>query len=302
MGNWKNIAIASGTVVVLAGGWALFRPELLFVNQQVSEKAPSSTSQSTIELAKGSFKSYAHESKGTALVLKSNGKSILRLQDFKTSNGPDVHVYLVKGADASQDGVNKNGFVDLGTLKGNIGDQNYDLPTDFDLKNYSGVSIWCKRFGVDFAGATLQASSSTSPTALEEAPSPYAQLASYNFGAAPTITVTHGGLSGKATGTAALIEKDNQRFISLSGLHLPKGSFEVLLVKAEDATTTDEIKAAPQIKLGKATKGLVAFPIDDKVDAWLYRTVSIWDTKTHQSIAVAHLRSDQELKKTFFLI
>ena len=47
------------------------------------------------------------------------------------------------------------GFVDLGALKGNIGDQNYDVPADLDLSRYRAVSIWCRRFSVNFGAAPL---------------------------------------------------------------------------------------------------------------------------------------------------
>jgi hypothetical protein len=295
MANWKPIAITGGIVVLLAGGWALFRPELLFVNQKVNEKSPSASTPKAETIAKGSFKSYAHESGGDALVIKTDNKYVLRFENFKTSNGPDVHVYLVKNADPGQDSVNKNGFLDLGTLKGNLGDQNYDLPADFDLKTYGSVSIWCKRFGVDFAGAPLAQAQTN-----RDVPHSAARLAA--FFSAPEIVVTHGQLSGKATGNAGLVESGGKRFVRIKGLKLPKGSFKVLLVKAEDAKETKEIKAAPQIVLGKGANGTVSFPIDDKVDAWLYRTVSIWDAKKSQSIAVAHLRSDQELKKMLLFI
>jgi hypothetical protein len=85
-----------------------------------------------------------------------DGKKTLRLTNFETSNGPDVHVYLVAAQDAKDnDAVTKAGFVDLGSLKGNIGDQNYDLPANADLAKYRAVTIWCKRFSVNFGTAPL---------------------------------------------------------------------------------------------------------------------------------------------------
>ena len=59
-------------------------------------------------------------------------------------------------ADAKDnDTVTKAGFIDLGSIKGNIGDQNYDLPAGVDLSKYRAVTVWCKRFGVNFATAPL---------------------------------------------------------------------------------------------------------------------------------------------------
>ena len=81
---------------------------------------------------------------------------MLRLTDFETSNGPDVHVYLVASQDASDnDTVTRAGFIELGSLKGNIGDQNYILGSDLDLAKYRTVSVWCKRFSKNFGAAPL---------------------------------------------------------------------------------------------------------------------------------------------------
>src|SRR5207247_1091996 len=81
---------------------------------------------------------FAQEAKGTWTVYRiADGRRILRLEQFETSNGPDVHVYLVAAADVQQDATVKTaGFVDLGSIKGNRGDQNYDVPADVDLAKY----------------------------------------------------------------------------------------------------------------------------------------------------------------------
>jgi Electron transfer DM13 len=86
-----------------------------------------------------------------------DGTRVLRLTSFRTSNGPDVHVYMVAADDAKDaETVKQAGFIDLGILKGNIGDQNYSLGSDLDLAKYRAVSIWCKRFGVNFGAAALK--------------------------------------------------------------------------------------------------------------------------------------------------
>jgi hypothetical protein len=87
------------------------------------------------------------------------GRRVLRLTDFATSNGPDVRIYLVAAADVQDNETVKTaGFVELGPMKGNIGDQNYDIPATVDLANYKTVTIWCKRFGVNFGSAPLATS------------------------------------------------------------------------------------------------------------------------------------------------
>jgi hypothetical protein len=108
-------------------------------------------------LASGTFHSVAHETHGTATLLRlADGSRILRLTEFTTSNGPDVRVYLVAASDASDNAsVKRAGFIELGRLKGTDGDQNYDVPADLDLSKYRAVTIWCKRFAVNFATAPL---------------------------------------------------------------------------------------------------------------------------------------------------
>ena len=108
-------------------------------------------------VTKGNFKGLAHETKGLASIYQlADGKRTLRLTEFATSNGPDVHVYLVAAeVEKGNDAVKEAGFIDLGSMKGNIGDQNYEIPADADLSKYRTVSIWCARFGVNFGIAAL---------------------------------------------------------------------------------------------------------------------------------------------------
>lgn len=147
-------------IVAAGAAWYAFRPERIFINQRVNEQFPTASAAMSKQLAAGEFHSGAHETKGTAAVFQlADGKKTLRLTNFATSNGPDVHVYLVAAQDAKDaDTVTKAGFVDLGTLKGNIGDQNYDLPANADLAKYRAVTIWCKRFSVNFGTAPLNSS------------------------------------------------------------------------------------------------------------------------------------------------
>jgi hypothetical protein len=159
----KRSLVIAGLVAVGAVGWYLFRPDLLFVNKQVHEdvaQAADPAREAAVApsaLARGSFHSVAHETRGTATILDlGGGKRILRLTDFATSNGPDVRVYLVAAPDAANNKtVRKAGFVELGALKGNQGDQNYDVPASVDLGKYRAVTIWCRRFSVNFATAPL---------------------------------------------------------------------------------------------------------------------------------------------------
>jgi hypothetical protein len=156
----RRTVIIAAAILVGAIGWYLFRPERLIVNVTVNEPFPVTTGAATPPvLGSGHFHSVAHESKGQATIYQlADGKRLLRLSEFTTSNGPEVQVYLVAVPDASDnETVTKAGFVRLGALKGNIGDQNYELPPDLDLTKYQAVTIWCRRFGVNFATAPLAA-------------------------------------------------------------------------------------------------------------------------------------------------
>jgi hypothetical protein len=91
-----------------------------------------------------------HNAEGLAKVIRlDNVSTILRLENFKATNGPDLYVYLATDNSASD-------FVNLGRLKGNIGNQNYDIPEGTDLSRYDTVLIWCKAFSVLFGGAKLE--------------------------------------------------------------------------------------------------------------------------------------------------
>jgi hypothetical protein len=154
----KRRILIGGVVVLGVVGWYLFRPELLFVNRQVNEEQVASAGATVArELATGRFHSVAHETHGTATIQDvGGGRRVLRLTEFATSNGPDVRVYLVAATDAADNAaVTRAGFVELGKLKGNQGDQNYDVPDDLDLSQYRAVTIWCRRFSVNFATAPL---------------------------------------------------------------------------------------------------------------------------------------------------
>ena len=163
MKKWTKVVIAVVVVAVLAA-WYAFRPERLFVNRHVDEAIPTGQGSSSAQpFESGRFYGIAHPTTGTATIFQmGDGTRILRLTSFRTSNGPDVHVYIVAADDAKDIAtVQQAGFIDLGVLKGNIGDQNYALGNDLDLTKYRAVSIWCKRFSVNFGAAALRPTESS---------------------------------------------------------------------------------------------------------------------------------------------
>ena len=90
-----------------------------------------------------------HDAQGDTFTISlENGNEVLRLENFKATNGPDLYVYLSTDKEASD-------YIDLGRLKANSGNQNYDIPSDANLEKYNKVLIWCKAFGVLFGSAEL---------------------------------------------------------------------------------------------------------------------------------------------------
>jgi|SRR5579885_3397518 len=154
----KTLALAA--IPVLVALWWAFRPERLFINQMVNEAAPAGIAGEPQPEYIGRLESNAHPTSGRATVYKSpDGKQYLRLSDFATSNGPDLHVVLVHADDQSlAQKIVTGSFdtVELGSLKGNQGDQNYDLPPNVDLNKYQAVAIYCERFHAIFGVAQLE--------------------------------------------------------------------------------------------------------------------------------------------------
>ena len=102
-------------------------------------------------VVQGDFVDRSHPTTGIAKVITDGDRRFLRFENFVTDNGPDLNVYLATGPPDGDPGD----FVDLGDLKGNIGDQNYEISPDVDLDVFSTVFIWCVRFSVAFGAAAL---------------------------------------------------------------------------------------------------------------------------------------------------
>jgi Electron transfer DM13 len=90
-----------------------------------------------------------HNAEGVAKIIQiADGTDILRSENFKATNGPDLYVYL------STDKTNAD-IVNLGRLKGNIGNQNHLIPAGTDITKYNMALIWCRAFSVIFGSAQL---------------------------------------------------------------------------------------------------------------------------------------------------
>jgi hypothetical protein len=124
------------------------------INQSLLEQQTSQTGNETSNLLlTGSFVGVGdgiHDAQGIAKVIPiESGSNVLRLEDLVVTNGPDLYVYLSTDKSASD-------FVNLGRLKANIGNQNYEVPEGTDLTKYGTVLIWCKAFSVLFGSADLK--------------------------------------------------------------------------------------------------------------------------------------------------
>jgi len=179
-GLLRNTRVSVPAGIVLAGivawlAFGFFQVHKVWLDDRVDEAAPvglspAGSSSATTAAApggvtgttvrgssgagperQGSFVSKAHDTSGTATVVRTpDGERFLRLEQFETSNGPDLNVYLVRSATGDI-----KDHVDLGDLKGNIGNQNYPVPAGVDLAAYDRVVIWCVRFSANFGQADL---------------------------------------------------------------------------------------------------------------------------------------------------
>lgn len=188
----KKIIALSGILIFVAIAWFLASP--LFISKTVDEALPSKEElmampkekrmqaiqmvtkkmaampdrtmqeemvmQSPVLIKQGLFKDAdaIHQASGKALIYQlEDGSHLLRLENFKVTNGPDLMVYLVKNSNVTEASHVTDGYINLGNLKGNIGNQNYIIPTGTDVSKYNSAVIWCELFGVLFSPATLEA-------------------------------------------------------------------------------------------------------------------------------------------------
>ncbi|MEU0544349.1 DM13 domain-containing protein [Nocardia sp. NPDC005978] len=161
-------ALAGVAAVVVAAGAIYLEPWRLFTSTTVEEAAPVPAGPTTPgvpaarTLSTGTLISHEHGTSGAVEIIQlSDGGRVLRLADLDTSDGPDLHVWLsdapvLPGRDGW--GVFDDGaYVDLGSLKGNKGSQNYEIPAGADLSALRSVTVWCARFHVSFGAAELVA-------------------------------------------------------------------------------------------------------------------------------------------------
>jgi hypothetical protein len=144
--------VSGFTIAAVAVGGFLAATTLR--DKVVHENVAVAATGGNVRLASGTFRSVEHTSSGRATVVRApGGQRLLTLTEFDTSAGPDLRLRLVPG-DSTDAGA--EGHVDLGALKGNRGDQQYELPAGLDPAGHT-VVVWCRAFSVAFAAARLDA-------------------------------------------------------------------------------------------------------------------------------------------------
>lgn len=176
---WVGVVLV-GIVAVFGLFW--FQPWKLVVDRQVDEALPvvevtpvataaasagavpgpsATTPTGNRILAAGDFVTHEHETTGRAEIVRlADGRHRLVLRNLDTSNGPDLRVWLtdqrVVGGVAGWRVFDDGSWFEVARLKGNRGDQVYDLPPSVKPADFRSVSIWCRRFAVSFGAAALK--------------------------------------------------------------------------------------------------------------------------------------------------
>ena len=159
LGAYVAIAVAAGAYL----GSSLVFDDV--VNEQVAVAAPAPPPAAAgaseppadqpprnVRVRAGRFEAVGHPARGDATLIRlAEGGRVLTLTDFEVDNGPDLRLYLVAGPARSEGEVDD--FIDLGSLKGNRGNQQYDIPRGVDLQRYTTAVVWCRAFSVLFARA-----------------------------------------------------------------------------------------------------------------------------------------------------
>ena len=148
----EDVVVVEQPAAPAAGGSSQSDEDAPSSEGSESGEAGSSEATGPRQVASGEFEARDHPGEGTATLVDTGDGTVLTLTDFATDNGPDLFVYLVP-ADAPAGSV--EGSIDLGTLKGNVGDQQYDVPDDVDAGAGWRVVVWCRAFAVTFTEALL---------------------------------------------------------------------------------------------------------------------------------------------------
>jgi Electron transfer DM13 len=162
------VASALLAVLLLYLAVEVFGVQTLFYDTEVNEDFPvgarapeergSTQAANPVVVSAGEFHAVAHPGTGDAVVYHlDDGSYVLRLENLDIFNGPALNVYAVAAEDANDNETVLNASIlNLSPLKGNEGNQIYELPAKFNPEKYRAISVWCRRFSVNFATAPLR--------------------------------------------------------------------------------------------------------------------------------------------------
>ncbi|MBI2065032.1 MAG: DM13 domain-containing protein [Candidatus Yanofskybacteria bacterium] len=150
-------------IAVLVGVVYYFGFYTYFIKTEIHEElpmpaasAPDSPAPQMRTIAFGSFGEidFVHKGSGQAKLIEIDGKTILRLENFTVTSGPDLYVYLSNSTKPTHEIKDLGNYINLGRLKATSGEQNYEIPQS--AEGYRTAVIWCKQFGVLFSFAVME--------------------------------------------------------------------------------------------------------------------------------------------------
>jgi hypothetical protein len=150
---YELMATANATMVVALAQAAVL-PDAMVPTAETPE--PEMTNQ--VEIANGAFTEIdpIHKAEGIVILYQFPDNSrILRFEDFRVTNGPDLRVILTRNPEPRAAEEVGTDYIELGSLKGNVGNQNYEVPSEVDLNVYRAVVIYSYPFKVVFSSAEL---------------------------------------------------------------------------------------------------------------------------------------------------
>ena len=121
---------------------------------------PPEMNDEPVAVASGQFRdgdSFHKGSGAVTLYRLPTGEGLVRFEGLNVTNGPDLRVLVTSHPDPmTRADVHDADYTEIGKLKGNKGDQNYDVPADLDLASIRSIVIYCAPFQVVFSVAPLQ--------------------------------------------------------------------------------------------------------------------------------------------------
>ena len=236
-------------------------------SERVSEAMPVSMvtgATGAVKVKAGSFQDadQFHRGSGQASIYRSpDGAHLLRLENLNVTNGPDLHVVLSPHPSPDSRGdVKVPGYVDLGKLKGNKGDQNYEIPNGVDIDVQASVVIYCKPFSVVFSVATLEdrefplAADAVVPPDMTRARVEQIMVGITSFEQEVSESMADAGLDGGGNGEA----KD-------AGMALMKGGMAVLDVGMDTSDMAVVDRGLEMVEQGAAMAG-TSTTVEDGLD------------------------------------